>query len=127
MRFENMIEPQDIGFIAVGILIGAIAVVAMQATCETDVRVRSPSLWTGPICPSSASDPLAEELARCRDLPPERASDPMCREVWATQRRKFLAPSKASEGEAKPVDLFPTVPKSSEPAAGSRASAPKSE
>jgi conjugative transfer region protein TrbK len=127
MRFEQMIKPQDVGFIAAGIVIGAIAVVAVQASCEVDVRVRSPSLWTGPLYPASATDPLAEELSRCRDLPPEKADDPACRELWATQRRKFLEPRKASGGEARPVDLFPAVPKSSEPAAGSRASTPKSE
>jgi conjugative transfer region protein TrbK len=127
MRFERLIQPQEVGFIAAGILIGAVAVVAMQASCEADVRVRSPSLWTGPICPASVTDPVAEELARCRDLAPEKADDSNCREVWAAQRRKFLAPSKAFEGGGKPLDLFPTVPKSSEPAAGSRTPAPRSE
>ena len=125
MRFERMIQPQDVGFMAAGILIGAIAVIAMQASCETDVRVRSPALWTGPICP--AADPLAEDLARCRNLPPEKASDPLCHELWAAQRRKFLAPGKAPEGEGAPLDLFPTVPTAQQPIAGSPAPAQKSE
>jgi len=125
MRFERMIQPQDVGFMAAGILIGAAAVIAMQASCEADVRVRSPALWTGPICP--AADPLAEDLARCRNLPPEKASDSLCRELWAAQRRKFLGPGKAPEGEGAPLDLFPTVPKAPEPVAGPRARAQESE
>ena len=124
MRVERMIQPQDVGFIAAGILIGAVAVIGMQASCEADVRVRSPALWTGPICP--AADPLAEDLARCRNLPPEKADDPACREHWAFQRRRFLAPEKAPERESPPLDLFPTVPKAPQPT-GSRAPAQKSE
>ena len=127
MRFEHMIQPQDVGFMAVGIVIGAVAVVAMQAGCEADVKVRSPSLWTGPLCPAPASDPIAEELARCRELPPEKADDLFCQELWATQRRNFLAPSKAPKSDSPPLDPFPTLPKAQQPAADSRAPAPKSE
>ena len=125
MRVERMIQPQDVGFMAAGILIGAIAVIAMQASCEADVRVRSPALWTGPFCP--AADPLAEDLARCRSLSPEQAGDPLCRELWAAQRRKFLAPSKAPDDGGAPLDLFPTIPKAPEAVAGPRAPAQKSE
>ncbi len=128
MRSEQMIQPQDVGFIGLGVLIGAVAVVAMQAGCEADVRVRTPSLWTGPLCPASATDPLAQELARCRNLPTEQAEDPLCRELWAKQRRKFLAPGKPPEANAEPLDLFPSVPKAREPAAlPSGAPTPKSE
>jgi conjugative transfer region protein TrbK len=127
MNLERMIQPQDVGFMAFGILIGALAVVAMQAGCEADVKVRSPSLWTGPLCPASTSDPIAEELARCRDLPPEKADDLFCQELWATQRRNFLAPSKAPKSDGPPLDPFPTVPKAQQPGADSRAPAPKSE
>ena len=126
MRVDHMIRPHDVGFVALGVLVGAIAVVAVQAGCETDVRVRSPSAWTSPLCPASATDPLAEELARCRNLPPEKADDPACRELWAFQRRRFLAPEKAPERESPPLDLFPTVPKAPQPT-GSRAPAQKSE
>ena len=126
MRFDHMIQPQDVGFVAFGVVVGAIAVVAMQASCEADVRVRTPSLWTGPLCPAAATDSLAEELARCRNLPPEKADDPACRELWAFQRRRFLAPEKAPERESPPLDLFPTVPKAPQPT-GSRAPAQKSE
>ena len=119
MRFENWVQPQDVGFIAVGVLIGAIAVVAMQAASEADVRLRAPALWTGPLCPASATDPLQEELARCRSLPREKAGDPACQELWATQRRKFLAPSKTPDGEDTPLDLFSTVPNARTPTAPS--------
>jgi conjugative transfer region protein TrbK len=127
MRLERMTAPQDVGFVALGILIGVVAVFAVQAGAEPDVRARSPAFWAGPICPASATDPIAEELARCRQLPLEKADDPFCRKLWAAQRRKFLGPSKAPESEDRLLDLFPTVPGTREPAAGPRAPAQKSE
>ena len=127
MRLDRMTAPQDVGFLALGILIGVVAVFAVQAGSEPDVRARSPAFWAGPICPASASDPIAEELARCRNLPPEKANDPFCRKLWAAQRRKFLGPSKAPEGEDRLLDLFPTVPSTQEPSAGHRAPAQRSE
>ena len=122
-----MRAPQEVGFVALGILIGVVAVFAVQAGSEADVRARSPELWTNPVCSASASDPIEGELARCRNLPREKADDPFCRKLWETQRRKFLEPRKASEVEGTPLDLFPTVPKAQEPATGPRAPAQKSE
>ncbi|MGA8171503.1 MAG: putative entry exclusion protein TrbK-alt [Methylocystis sp.] len=115
MRSEHMMQPQDVGFIAFGVVIGAIAVVAMQTSCEMDVAARSPSTWTGVSCASSALEPSDQELARCRNLPPEKADDPTCRELWAKQRRRFLAPGRPPEGSVEPLDLFPTAPKTQGP------------
>ena len=127
MRFQRIIEPQDVSFLAIGVLVGSIAVVAMQAGCEADARVRSPALWTGSICPASATDLLSEELARCRNLRRDKADDPDCKALWASQRRRFIAPGKASESDRGPLDLFPTVPKAQELPAGPLAPAQKSE
>lgn len=41
------------------------------------------------------TDPLAVELARCRDLGLEAASDPACKEVWAKNRARFFSPRSA--------------------------------
>ena len=127
MRVERMRASQEVGFVALGILIGVVAVFAVQAGSKADVRARSPELWIDPICPASASDPIAEELARCRNLPREKADDPFCRKLWAAQHRKFLGPGKAPESADRLLDLFPAVPKAPEPGAGSRAPALKSE
>lgn len=49
--------------------------------------------------PATKSDPIAADLARCRDVTAEQlASDDTCRRVWAENRRRFFAPNnKAGE------------------------------
>ena len=40
------------------------------------------------------SDPLAADLARCREITAEQlAADDTCRRVWAENRRRFFAPN----------------------------------
>ena len=60
---------------------------------------------------------LEAELARCRNLPPAKADDPACQELWANQRLRFLAPGKTFDGAGKPLDMFPSVPNAREQAA----------
>lgn len=47
------------------------------------------------------NDPLAADLARCRDVTAEQfAADGTCRRVWAENRRRFFAPTNKT-GEAR--------------------------
>ncbi len=117
MQTQHGIKPQDVLFVALGVVVGAIADFAVQATCEADVALRSPPSWTSPISAPSPFSPSETELARCRNLPPEKADDPACRELWAKQRRRFLAPCGTSGDAGKPLDMFPTVPNAQEQAA----------
>lgn len=68
--------------------IAAIAVIAVGEALRTDVADR-------PTAPAStANDPLAADLARCRNVTAEQmASDDTCRRVWAENRRRFFAPT----------------------------------
>ena len=48
------------------------------------------------VTPAAApSDPLAADLARCRDITAEQmaSDDNTCRRAWAENSRRFLAPS----------------------------------
>ena len=128
MQTQHEIKPQDVLFVALGVVVGAIADFAVQATCDAEVALRSPSSWTSPISAPSPFSPSEAELERCRNLPPEKADDPACREVWAKQRLKFLTPGKTIDGAGKPLDMFPSVPNAQEPVASpSGAHAPKGE
>ena len=116
MRFEKWVQPQDVGFIAVGVLIGAIAVVAMQAASEADVRLGAGAMDR----PALSGLRDRSSARRTRALPKPSAGKSgrsACQELWATQRRKFLAPSKTPDGEDTPLDLFPTVPNARAPTA----------
>ena len=117
MQIQQGIKPQDVLFVALGVVVGAMADVAVQATCDADVALRSPSYWTSPISAPFPFGPSEAELARCRNLPPEKADDPACRELWAKQRLRFLAPGKTFDGAGKPLDMFPSAPNAREQAA----------
>jgi len=124
MKIEDWIAPENIGFIALGVVIGALALVGAEAACDADVAARSkPPSVSRTSAPAEAS-PIDAELLRCAMLPIEHADDPSCRALWAAQRRKFLAPGKGRNDDAvNPPDLFGATPKT--PA--SRAPASKSE
>lgn len=127
MKIEHWLAPENIGLIAVGLVIGAVAFVGVEAACDADVSARArpaSALRTG--VPVEAP-PIDEELLRCAKLPIEQADDPRCRALWAAQRRKFLAPGKSPEEAAEPLDLFPTAPKTPASGATHGVPAPKSE
>ncbi|MBG0794058.1 putative entry exclusion protein TrbK-alt [Methylocystis sp. H62] len=115
MKIEDWIAPENIGLIALGVVIGAIALVGVEAACDADVAARAQSssnLLTGQPVGAPRID---EELLRCATLPIEQADDPKCRALWAEQRRKFFGPpAEPAEEAAKPLDMFPSAPRALE-------------
>jgi len=77
----------------------AIAIIAVGEALRTDVTDRA----TAPV--TKTNDPLAADLARCRDVTAEQlAADDTCRRVWAENRRRFIAPTAPA---ARPTDTTP--------------------
>ncbi len=111
MKIEDWIAPENIGFIALGVVIGAIALVGVEAACDADVAARAQSssnLLTGR---PAAAPRIDGELLRCATIPIEQADDPKCRALWAEQRRKFFGPpAEPAEEATKPLDMFPSAP-----------------
>lgn len=78
-------------FAAVAIIL-LIAIVAIGEASRTDDadRTATPSATT--------TDPLATDLARCRNVTSEQLSAVnTCRRVWAENRRRFFTPNKPAE------------------------------
>jgi conjugative transfer region protein TrbK len=70
----------------------ATAIIAVGEALRTDVPDRA----IAPVL--TVNDPLAADLARCRDVTAEQlAADDRCRRVWAENRRRFFAPAKPAE------------------------------
>jgi conjugative transfer region protein TrbK len=46
------------------------------------------------------TNPLADELARCRAIGMAAIEDAECKAAWAENRRRFFAPSTAKDGTA---------------------------
>jgi conjugative transfer region protein TrbK len=74
-------------FTAIAVVAAAIVIAIGEASRTDDAsRTAAPSATT--------SDPLAADLARCRDVTAELlAADDTCRRVWAENRRRFFAPN----------------------------------
>ena len=72
-------------------IITCIAALAIIAIGEA-LRTNDPDRFTPPA--TKTADPLAADLARCRDITAEQlAADGTCRRVWAENRRRFFAPT----------------------------------
>ncbi len=87
--------------------IAALAIITIGEALRTDVsdRFATPAAKT--------ADPLAAELARCRDITAEQlAADDTCRRVWAESRQRFFtqtAPASRTTGTPpKAQDRIPT-------------------
>ena len=71
--------------------IAALAVIAIGEALRTDISDR----FTTPT--AKTADPLAADLARCRDITAgQLAADDPCRRIWAENRRRFFAPTPSS-------------------------------
>jgi conjugative transfer region protein TrbK len=78
-------------FIAITVAMAAIIIAIGEAS-----RIDDASHDVVP--PATKSDPMAADLARCRDVTAEQlAADDTCRRVWAENRRRFFAPQKSGE------------------------------
>jgi conjugative transfer region protein TrbK len=80
-------------FTAITVVVAAI-IIAIGEASRTDDASRD-------VVPAAMkNDPLAADLARCRDVTAEQlAADDSCRRVWAENRRRFFAPTNKT-GEA---------------------------
>jgi conjugative transfer region protein TrbK len=74
-------------FTAIAVVV-ATTIIAIGEASRTDDASRD-------VAPAAIkSDPLAVDLARCRDVTAEQlAADDTCRRVWAENRRRFFAPN----------------------------------
>ena len=70
----------------------AIVIIAIGEASRTDDVSRD-------VAPATMKkDPLAADLARCRDVTAEQiTSNDTCRRVWAESRRRFFTPHKPAE------------------------------
>jgi len=74
------------------VFVVAIVIIAIGETSRTDDV--SPDV----VPATMKNNPLAADLARCRDVTGEQiASNDTCRRVWAENRRRFFTPHKPAE------------------------------
>jgi conjugative transfer region protein TrbK len=79
-------------FVAVAVTATAIEMSRNEEPAESSASSRSST---------TPSDPLRDELFRCRALGEAGPRDPACRRAWAENRNRFLAPG------ARPAERLP--------------------
>lgn len=93
LRFKQNLDQQReavtsfVRFTAIAFVV-VIMIIAVGEATRTDDASRN-------VAPATlGNDPLAFDLARCRDITAEQMSSvDTCRRVWAENRKRFFAPS----------------------------------
>ncbi|PPD10162.1 MAG: hypothetical protein CTY36_01045 [Methylocystis sp.] len=109
MNWREWLAPENVGFVAVGIVIGAIALIGVESACDADVAARTKPASLSPIGASAKEPAINAELLRCAQLPIEEADDPACKTLWAKERRRFLGDHKSTTEPAEHlIEMFPS-------------------
>lgn len=108
MNWREWLAPENIGFVSLGIVIGAIALIGVESACDADVAARTKPASLSPIGASAKEPAIDAELLRCAQLPIEEADDPACRDLWAKERKRFLGNGAPVHPAEHLIDMFPT-------------------
>jgi hypothetical protein len=87
---------------AVVVLAGAVLACALEWAQRN--RTPAPSTATA----HDNTDPLADELSRCKALGAEAANDAACKIAWSQNRARFLA--RSAPYPDRSIELFPATP-----------------
>jgi conjugative transfer region protein TrbK len=108
MNWKEWLAPENVGFVAVGIVIGAIALIGVESACDADVAARTRPASLSPIGAPSREPAIDAELFRCAQLPIEEADDPACKALWAKERKRFLGNGEPAQPAEHLIDMFPS-------------------
>jgi conjugative transfer region protein TrbK len=114
MKLEHWLSPENLGLVAVGIVIGAVSLIGVEAACDADVAARLRASKNFELIAPSRASTIDSETLRCATLPIEQADDPKCQALWAALRRKFLTPKKKEDASGAAPDMFPSTPRALE-------------
>jgi len=106
MTIERWVDSEDLAFVALGVAIGAIVILAFQvsSSCEVEARAR-----TTVARPASLSFPFApnnEALSRRGAVIVESARAETCRDLSAPECRTTAEPRNLVERANSPFDAF---------------------
>jgi hypothetical protein len=110
MKIERWVDSEDLAFVALGVAIGAVAILAFQASssCEVEAHMRA-TLAT----PESMSFPFApndEALSRRRAVMVESARVDTCRNLSAPECRTTAMPGNlVGRGNSTPDTFSPPL------------------
>jgi conjugative transfer region protein TrbK len=94
------------GISAICRTLGFAVIAAAIVAAMLHFRTGEPGIQGLQVTPATSSDPLTEELQRCRTLATQAKDDAACEAAWAENRRRFFtyrpAPSATGTPAAAP-------------------------
>lgn len=106
MKIERWVESEDIAFVALGIAIGAVAILAFQASSSCELEARARTTVATPAAMSFPFAPNDEALSRRGAVIVERARADSCRDLSAPECRATAAPGNLVGRGNSPLDAF---------------------
>ncbi|PWB80540.1 MAG: hypothetical protein C3F11_17720 [Methylocystaceae bacterium] len=97
MKIERWIESEDLAFVALGVAIGAVAILAFQASSSCELEARARATVAAPASPSLPFAPNDEALSRRGAVIVERARAETCLYLSAPECRATAAPGNLVE------------------------------
>ncbi len=106
MKIERWIESEDLAFVALGVAIGAVAILAFQASNSCELEAHARATVATPASLSLQFAPNDEALSRRGAVIVERARADTFQEVSAPECRATVSPGNLVERASLPLDAF---------------------
>lgn len=106
MKIERWFDSEDLAFVALGVAIGAVAILAFQASSSCELEVRARAAIAVPASMSFRSAPNDEALSRCGALIVEKARADTCGDLSAPECRATASPGTLVERANSTPDAF---------------------
>jgi hypothetical protein len=123
MKIEQWLSPENLGLIALGIVIGAVSLIGVEAACDADVAARLRAAKSFELAEPSKTPPSTEKRCAARRCLLSKPTIPS-QALWADMRRRFLTPKKEEDDWGAAPDMFPSVPRTLEKRSPKLAPAP---
>jgi hypothetical protein len=106
MKIERWIDSEDLAFVALGVAIGAVAILAFQTSSSCRVETRERAAAAAPAFMSFPFTPNDEALSWRRVVIVEGARAETCRDLSTPECRATASPGNPIERTNSPHDAF---------------------
>ncbi|PWB88859.1 hypothetical protein [Methylosinus sporium] len=106
MKIERWVDSEDLAFVALGVAIGAVAILAFQASSSCELEARARAAIAAPASMSFPFAPNDEAHSRGGGVIVEKARADTCRDLSAPECRATAAPGNLVQRTHSPLDAF---------------------
>jgi hypothetical protein len=106
MKIERWVDSEDLAFVALGVAIGAVAILAFQASSSCELEAHARAIVAAPASMSIPFVPNNEALSRHGALIVEKARADTCGDLSAPECRATASPETLVERAHSTPDAF---------------------